>query len=77
MLGFTLVFLAGVVVPLGLETAQATDDHIDRTGTGLGLGLAIVHRLITADHGTIRLADSDLGALAAIIELPRPAARGA
>lgn len=50
----------------------ADDDHVDRNGNGLGL--AIVHRLVTADHGSVRLDDSDLGGLAAVVELPRPPA---
>jgi signal transduction histidine kinase len=37
---------------------------------GAGLGLAIVHRLITANGGAVRLEDTPGGGLTAVIELP-------
>jgi len=49
------------------EARADVDDRGGRRGTGLGL--AIVHRLVTADGGRIHLADSDLGGLAAHIDL--------
>ena len=40
-------------------------------GTGSGLGLAVVHRLVTADGGTIELRDAPGGGLDAAIRLRR------
>jgi signal transduction histidine kinase len=40
-------------------------------GTGTGLGLAVVHRLVTADGGTIELRDAPGGGLDAAIRLRR------
>jgi signal transduction histidine kinase len=40
------------------------------TTDGTGLGLAVVHRLVTADGGTVELADSELGGLAVRIAWP-------
>ena len=37
---------------------------------GTGLGLAVVHRLVTANGGTIRLADTPGGGLTVALELP-------
>ncbi len=37
---------------------------------GAGLGLAIVHRLITANGGTVRLEETPGGGLTAVLELP-------
>ena len=42
-----------------------------RPGTGTGLGLAVVHRLVTADGGTVELEDATGGGLDAVIRLPR------
>ncbi len=38
-------------------------------GTGTGLGLAVVHRLVTADGGTIELREARSGGLEAVITL--------
>jgi len=38
---------------------------------GAGLGLAIVHRLVTANGGTARLEDTDGGGLTVVLDLPR------
>ena len=40
-------------------------------GTGTGLGLAVVHRLVTADEGTIELREAPGGGLDAAIRLRR------
>ncbi len=37
---------------------------------GMGLGLAIVHRLVTADGGDVRLDDTPGGGLTVVVELP-------
>ena len=41
-----------------------------RTGTGTGLGLAVVHRLVTADGGTVHLESSLGGGTTVIVRLP-------
>ncbi|MDQ1652502.1 MAG: hypothetical protein QOI35_1702, partial [Cryptosporangiaceae bacterium] len=55
-------------------TAEARESAFRRFGAtspgGAGLGLAIVHRLITANGGAVRLEDTPGGGLTAVIELP-------
>lgn len=46
--------------------------RLDTARPGTGLGLAIARRLVEKHGGEIRLADSDLGGLAVIFELPFP-----
>ena len=40
------------------------------TGSGSGLGLAIVDRLVAANGGEVRLADTAGGGLTVVVELP-------
>lgn len=40
-------------------------------GTGTGLGLAVVHRLVTGDGGTVELREAPGGGLDAVVRLPR------
>ena len=50
----------------------------ESTGRGFGLGLAIVHQLVTASGGEVRLQPGAGGrGLDAVVVLPRPAARNA
>jgi signal transduction histidine kinase len=55
-------------------TAEARESAFRRFGAtspgGAGLGLAIVHRLITANGGAVRLEDTPGGGLTAVLELP-------
>ena len=41
-----------------------------RTGTGTGLGLAVVHRLVTADGGTVHLDGTVGGGTTVVVQLP-------
>ena len=50
-------------------TAFARFDS-DRSGRNAGLGLAIVARLVAADHGVVALEEAAGGGLAAVIRLP-------
>jgi signal transduction histidine kinase len=45
--------------------------RLDETAPGSGLGLSIIDELARAYGGSFRLGDSNLGGLAAHIELPR------
>jgi signal transduction histidine kinase len=47
----------------------------DHRGEGFGLGLAIVHRLVTSDGGTVELRDAPAGGLDAVVRLPAARAR--
>lgn len=55
-------------------TAEARESAFRRFGAtspgGAGLGLAIVHRLVTANGGAVRLEDTPGGGLTAVLELP-------
>ncbi|MDX6329137.1 MAG: hypothetical protein QOI83_1520, partial [Streptomycetaceae bacterium] len=55
-------------------TAEARESAFRRFGAtspgGAGLGLAIVHRLITANGGAVRLEGTPGGGLTAVLELP-------
>ena len=61
-------------------TARARAAAFRRFGNpearGAGLGLAIVHRLVTANGGTARLDDTPGGGLSVLLELPAGSARG-
>ena len=48
-----------------------TQGNVARTGSGGGLGLAIVAKIVSQHHGTIRLGDSELGGLLVEIRLPK------
>jgi len=54
--------------------AQAKEVAFHRFGNpearGAGLGLAIVHRLVTVNGGTVRLTDTPGGGLTVVLELP-------
>ncbi len=45
-------------------------------GSGAGLGLAIVDRIVALHHGAITLGDSPLGGLEVRVSLPRAGAEG-
>jgi len=47
---------------------------VSSTPGGAGLGLAIVHRLVTANGGAARLSDTPGGGLTVTVDLPAPAA---
>jgi two-component system sensor histidine kinase TctE len=49
----------------------------DRTARKAGLGLAIVARLVEADHGKVNLEETAGGGLTAVIHLPAAAEHGA
>jgi signal transduction histidine kinase len=57
---------------MGAEQRARAFDRFWRAGpagTGTGLGLAVVHRLVTADGGTVELRDAPGGGLEAVITL--------
>lgn len=54
------------------EQAKQSAFHrfANQEARGNGLGLAIVHRLVTADGGTVRLVDTPGGGLTVVLDLP-------
>ena len=67
--------ITGALLRIGgnLEDARAAllrGSRMDETTPGSGLGLSIVVELTRAYDGRISLADSDLGGLKAMLELP-------
>ncbi|ADP82986.1 sensor histidine kinase [Pseudofrankia inefficax] len=50
------------------ETAKSRPVRADRRGNGLGL--AVVHALVTADGGQVRLAEAASGGLLVVLDLP-------
>jgi signal transduction histidine kinase len=54
------------------QRARAFDRfwRADDRGEGFGLGLAIVHRLVSSDGGTVELRDAPSGGLDAVVRLP-------
>ncbi len=57
------------------EQRSRAFDRFWRAGTpggGTGLGLAVVHRLVTADGGSVELSDPPGGGLEAVVRLPFP-----
>lgn len=55
---------------LGTTTKNTTAEHAAR-----GIGLALVHRVVTRRHGSIKVATSDLGGAAITIMLPATPSR--
>jgi signal transduction histidine kinase len=63
---------------MGEQAKQAAFHRFANPGArGNGLGLAIVHRLATADGGTVRLLDTPGGGLTVELDLPADARGGA
>ena len=68
---YTAVFTAGPGLPADQrDAALERGARLDETTPGSGLGLSIVVELTRAYGGSITLADSDLGGLKVLLELP-------
>lgn len=52
------------------ERFHRTDEARDRRAGGAGLGLAIVHRLVTSNGGSAALSDTPGGGLTVTVTLP-------